>query len=173
MRTRSIMPADCARACQQLSLRLDSELSEFEIVLLEAHLRRCDACRAFGEAITGLTDTLRTGPVERPTVSFQAPRSRTRVDALFTGALRVGSAAAAVAVVALGGLIALNSSPSGAPAAAELDRVRGVLSVHERQLREMDGFTQARRAEVPRGLEAAEPVALRVAKSSRRLQGRR
>lgn len=172
MRTRSIMPADCARACQQLSLRLDSELSEFEIVLLEAHLRRCDACRAFGEAITGLTNTLRAGPVERPTVSFQAPRGRTRVHALFTGALRVGSAAAAIAVVALGGLIGLNSSTSGVPA-AELDRVRGVLSVHERQLRELDGFTHARRAEVPRGLEAAEPVALRVAKSSRRLQGRR
>jgi predicted anti-sigma-YlaC factor YlaD len=151
---------------------MDSELSEFEIMLLEAHLRRCDACRAFGEAITGLTNTLRTGPVERPTVSFQAPRSRTRVDALFAGALRVGSAAAAVAVVALGGLIALNSSTSGVPA-GELDRVRGVLSVHERQLRELDGNTQARRAEVPRGLEAAESVALRVAKSSRRLQGRR
>jgi anti-sigma factor RsiW len=172
MRTRSIMPADCARACQQLSLRMDSELSEFEVVLLEAHLRRCDACRAFGEAITGLTNTLRAGLVERPTVSFQPPRSRTRVDALFTGALRVGSAAAAVAVVALGGLIALNSSTSGVPA-AELDRVRGVLEVHERQLQKLDGFTQATRAEVPRGLEAAEPVALRVAKSSRRLQGRR
>lgn len=151
---------------------MDSELSEFEVVLLEAHLRRCDACRAFGEAITGLTNTLRAGPVERPTVSFQAPRSRTRVDALFTGALRVGSAAAAVAVVALGGLIALNSSTSGVPA-GELDRVRGVLEVHERQLQKLDGFTQATRAEVPRGLAAAEPVALRVAKSSRRLQGRR
>jgi anti-sigma factor RsiW len=166
------MPADCSRACQQLSLRMDSELSEFEIVLLEAHLRRCDACRAFGEALTGLTNTLRAGPVERPTVSFQAPRSRTRVDALFTGALRVGSAAAAVAVVALGGLIALNSSTSAGPS-TELDRVRGVLEVHERQLRKLDGFTQATRPEVPRGLEAAEPVALRVAKSSRRLQGRR
>ncbi len=172
MRTRSIMPADCARACQQLSLRMDSELSEFEIVLLEAHLRSCDACRAFSDAVTGLTNTLRTGPVEQPSVSFQAPRSRSRVDALFTGALRVGSAAAAVAVVALGGLIALNSSGSGAPT-PELDRVRGVLEVHERQLRELDGFTQVRRAEVPRGLEAAESVALRDAKSSRRLQGRR
>jgi hypothetical protein len=94
------------------------------------------------------------------------------VDALFTGALRVGSAAAAVAVVALGGLIALNSSTSGVPA-AELERVRGVLQVHERQLRQLDGLTQARRSEIPRGLAAAEPGALRVAKSSRRLQGRR
>jgi hypothetical protein len=94
------------------------------------------------------------------------------VDALFTGALRVGSAAAAVAVVALGGLIALNSSTSGVPA-AELDRVRGVLSVHERQLQQLDGPAMTRRPEVPRGLAAAESVALRVAKSSRRLQGRR
>lgn len=169
---RSIMPADCARACQQLSLRLDSELSEFELVLLEAHLRRCAECRAFGETIAGLTTTVRSSPVERPSVSFQAPRSRTRVDALLTGALRAGSAAAAVAVVALGGLIALNGSTSTVPA-AELARVRGVLELHERQLQRLDGAALARTPQVPRGLAAAEREALRVTTSSRRHQGRR
>jgi hypothetical protein len=152
---------------------MDFELSEFESVLLEAHLQRCEACRAFGQAVTGVTKTLREGPLEQPTVSFQPVRSRTRLDVLVSNTLRVGSAAAAIAVVALGGLIALNSSPN-AVSAAELDRVRGVLGLHERQLRQLDGVALTQRPEVPRGLAAAEPVApLRVAKSSRRLQGRR
>ena len=81
---RSIMPADCARACQQLSQHMDSELSEFELVLLEAHLRRCDDCRAFGQAITGLTETLRAVPMESPSVSFQPPRIRARLDHWFS-----------------------------------------------------------------------------------------
>ena len=169
---RSILPADCARACQQLSLRLDSELSEFELVLLEAHLRRCADCRAFGESITGLTNALRTGPVEQPSVSFQPPRTRTRFDTVLTGALRAGSAAAAIAVVALTGLIAFNGSTSTVPA-ANLTQIRGVLDLHERQLQALDGFAQASRPEVPRGLAAAERVVLRSTRSSRRLQGRR
>ena len=169
---RSIMPADCARACQQLSLRLDSELSEFEFVLLEAHLRRCDECRAFGQSITGLTETLRSGPVEQPSLSFQPPRSRTRLDTVFTGALRAGSAAAVLAVVALSGLIALNGSTSAVPG-AELAKVRGVLELHERQLEQLDGLALAATPQVPRGLAAAERTALRVATGSRRHQGRR
>ena len=169
---RSIMPADCARACQQLSLRMDSELSEFELVLLEAHLRRCADCRAFGETITGLTRTLRDAPVAQPAVSFHAPRSRTRLDTVFTGALRVGSAAAAIAVVALTGLIALNG-PTNGVRGADLGRIRGVLELHERQLQQLDGLAQRNAREVPRGLAQAERDALRIATGSRRLQGRR
>src|SRR5215210_1148036 len=66
MRMRAIMPADCARASEQLSLRLDSELSEFERVLLEAHLARCANCRAFAESVTGLTMAIRNVPAEQP-----------------------------------------------------------------------------------------------------------
>jgi predicted anti-sigma-YlaC factor YlaD len=170
MRMRSIMPADCARACQQLSQHMDSELSEFELVLLEAHLARCDDCRAFGQTITGLTETLRSVPMEQPSVSFQPPRIRTRFDALFTGALRAGSAAAAVAVVALTGLIAFNGSSTAIPA-VDIEQARSVLSLHEQQLQQLDRAHAETR--VPRGLAAAERVGMPAVSSSRRRQGRR
>jgi predicted anti-sigma-YlaC factor YlaD len=172
MRMRSIMPADCARACQQLSQHMDSELSEFELVLLEAHLKRCDDCRAFGHAVTGLTETLRAAAPESPSVSFQPPRIRTRFDLLLTGALRAGSAAAAIAVVALTGLIAFNGSSSGIPA-GDIEQARSLLGLHERQLQQIDAFGPAQTPEVPRGLAAAERVGMPAVTSSRRHQGRR
>jgi hypothetical protein len=172
MRMRSIMPADCARACQQLSQHMDSELSEFELVLLEAHLGRCDDCRAFGQAITGLTETLRAVPMESPSVSFQPPRIRARFDTFLTGALRAGSAAAAVAVVALTGLIAFNGSSSAIPA-VDIEQARSVLDLHERQLRQLDSFGHAQTPEVPRGLAAAERTGMPAVTNSRRRQGRR
>lgn len=169
---RSILPADCARARQQVSLREDSELSEFELMLLSAHLSRCDDCLAFEHGVTGLTETLRAVPVESPTISFQPPRRRARLDVLLAGSLRAGSAAAAIAVVAISGLIALNGSTQGVPA-ADLARARAVVNLHERQLQRLDAYGQTRRPVIPRALASAERVALRVTTSSRRLQGRR
>ena len=164
---RSILPADCARARQQLSLRVDSELSEFELVLLEAHLMRCDDCRAFEHGLAGFTEALRAVPVETPSISFQPPRRRARLDVILATSLRAGSAAAAIAVVAISGLIALQgSSTSG----IDVRRARPVLDLHERQLQRLDGLAPN---PVPRGLAAAERTAMRVAPSSRRLQGRR
>jgi predicted anti-sigma-YlaC factor YlaD len=153
-----------------MSLRVDSELSEFEGVLLDAHLSRCDDCRAFAQGLTSFTETLRAIPVEEPSISFQAPRRRARLDVVFAGALRAGSAAAAVAVVAISGLIAFNGSSQGV-STAELTRARTVLDLHERQLRRLDAFGET--SNVPRGVSSAERVALRVATNSRRLQGRR
>jgi predicted anti-sigma-YlaC factor YlaD len=168
---RSILPADCARARQQLSLRLDSELSEFEFVLLSAHLTRCDECRAFEHGITGLTEALRTVAVEKPSISFQPPRRRAGLEVLLAGSLRAGSAAAAVAVVALTGLIAFNGSTSQVPA-ADLAQVRAVLDLHERQLQALDRSGETA-PQVPRGVAEAERLTLLVSTSSRRLQGRR
>jgi predicted anti-sigma-YlaC factor YlaD len=166
---RSILPADCARARQQLSLRVDSELSEFELVLLEAHLARCDDCRAFEHGVTGLTKALRAVPVETPSISFQPPRRRARLDVVLATSLRAGSAAAAVVVVAISGLIALQGS-STSVGGIDVQRTRPVLDLHERQLQRLDGLAQN---PVPWGLAAAERTAMRVAPSSRRLQGRR
>jgi predicted anti-sigma-YlaC factor YlaD len=169
---RSILPADCGRARQQLSLRVDSELSEFELLLLNAHLTRCDDCRMFEQGITGLTAALRTVPVETPSITFQPPRRRARLDVVLAGSLRAGSAAAAIAVVAISGLIALNGSTSTV-SAIDLEQARSVLNLHERQMQQLDGFDGASRP-VPRGLVAAERVAaMRIDTSSRRLQGRR
>jgi predicted anti-sigma-YlaC factor YlaD len=182
MRVRAIMPADCARACQQLSLRLDSELSEFESVLLEAHLARCADCRAFGQSITGFTGVLRAVPAEAPSVTFQVTRSRRMI---LASSLRAASAAAAVAVVTLGGLVALQGSRDRVPG-VDLQQARLVMGVHESQLQRLDKFGETPTREVPPGLAAAEgetptgPVRAsgaaqrtRVITSARRNQGRR
>jgi predicted anti-sigma-YlaC factor YlaD len=166
---RSILPADCARARQQLSLRVDSELSEFELVLLEAHLTRCDDCRAFEHGVSGFTMALRAVPVETPAISFQPPRRRARLDVVLATSLRAGSAAAAI--VAISGLIALQGS-STSVRGIDVQRARPVLDLHERQLQRLDRFGQVQNP-VPRGLAAAERTAMQVAQSSRRLQGRR
>jgi hypothetical protein len=169
---RSILPADCARARQQLSLRVDSELSEFELVVLDAHLGRCEDCRAFEHGLTGLKAALRTAPIEEPSISFQPPRRRAGLDVVLGASLRAGSAAAAVAVVAISGLIALNGSSTAVPA-VDRERARSVLNLHERQLRRLDAFGLTQSPQIARGVAAAERVVPRVSPNSRRLQGRR
>ncbi len=165
---RAILPADCAGACQQLSLRMDSELSEFETVLLEAHLGRCADCRAFGQSLTGLTATLRAIPPERPMVTFQPPPRSNRLEALFSGSLRVASAAAVFAVVAVTGLIALQGEPNSV-SGVNIREAQAFMELHERRLVALEGLAQTQvRAAVPRGLAAAEnagPIAARIAGS--------
>lgn len=159
MRKRAILPAECAQACQHLSLRADGELSEFESVLLEAHLAVCPDCQSFEKGVTGFTTVLRAVAPEQPIVSFKLPRGRSRANALLATSLRAGSAAAALAIVALTGLAtfhtALHSSPS-APQGANLGETRLVLDLHERQLQHLDSLGRARKLVVPHGLAAAE-----------------
>ena len=171
MRMRSIMPADCARACQRkLSQHMDSELSEFELVLLE-HLGRCDDCRAFGQAITGLTETLRAVPMESPSVSFSlrafAPGS-TRSSRGRSRQVRCGSRRRRRAD---GPHCILGSS--SAISAVDIEQARSVLDLHERQLRQLDSFGYAQSPEFRRGLAAAERTGMPAVTNSRRRRGRR
>jgi predicted anti-sigma-YlaC factor YlaD len=159
MRKRAILPAECAQACQQLSLRADRELSDFETVLLEAHLAVCADCRAFEKGVSGVTSLLRAVPLEQPIVSFQLPRGRSRANALLASSLRAGSAAAAVAIIALAGLATFNSALRGSPSGTQSGNVgetRLVLDLHERQLQQLDGLGLTRKLVVPHGLAAAE-----------------
>src|SRR5438445_829751 len=159
MRKRAILPAECAQACQQLSLGAGRELSEFEIVLLEAHLAVCADCQAFEKGVAGFTTLLRAVPLEQPIVAFQLPRGRSRANALLVTSLRAGSAAAALAIVALTGLAtfhtALHRSPGAGPS-ANPGEARLVLDLHERQLQHLDSLGRARKLVVPHGLAAAE-----------------
>jgi predicted anti-sigma-YlaC factor YlaD len=159
MRKRAILPAECAQACQQLSLRADHELSDFETVLLEAHLAVCTDCRAFEKGVTGVTSLLRAVSLEQPIVPFQLPRGRSRANALFTSSLRAGSAAAAVAIIALTGLAtfhgALHRSPGGTQS-ANVGETRLVRDLHERQLQQLDSLGRTRKLVVPHGLAAVE-----------------
>jgi predicted anti-sigma-YlaC factor YlaD len=159
MRKRAILAAECAQACQQLSLRADHELSEFETVLLEAHLAVCADCRAFEKGVTGVTTLLRAVPLEHPIVPFQLPRGRSRANALLASSLRAGSAAAAVAIVALTGFATLHTalprSPSGAQSKS-VGETRRLLDLHERQLQQLDNFGRTDKFVVPHGLAAVE-----------------
>jgi hypothetical protein len=58
-------PHTCDRAREWVSLRLDEEISELEDALLEAHLRRCGACREYEAGVRGAVLALRSRPLER------------------------------------------------------------------------------------------------------------
>ena len=151
---RSPIPSDeCARASEWASLRLDDQLSDFEEVLLEAHLARCAECRAFAATISGLTYSLRAAELRQPTFAFDPPRSaRGR-----TFALRAVSAAAVVAVVGVSGLVSLQLSTSRArPGAPTVERK--VIGLKERQMNELTGGTTRPRTQVRQSLASAEQM---------------
>jgi hypothetical protein len=150
---RNRIPADeCARACEWVSLRLDEQLSDFEEVLLEAHLARCAECRAFAASAAGVTQVLRSTPLEQSAFTFEAPhRTRGR-----TVALRAVSAAAAVAVVGLSGLVSLQLSASRARPGAAVERK--VIGLKEKQMDELAGLAQRANRQVRPSLAAAEQV---------------
>jgi predicted anti-sigma-YlaC factor YlaD len=96
------------RAREAASARLDDELTELDVLRLEAHLRRCPACREFAADAAALTAELRRAPLERPAAAVFQPRRRTRVSAL-----RVQAAAAAVVALAATGSLALGRLAAG------------------------------------------------------------
>jgi len=104
MRSFSTRSWACDRAREAVSLRLDSELSQLEEVLLERHLGRCAACAAYAAETAAITGELRRAPLvalERP---IDLPRRR-RAGHVFRGGAWAG--AAAVAVTALGAMLTL------------------------------------------------------------------
>ncbi|CAN5785098.1 hypothetical protein BH18ACT13_BH18ACT13_12120 [soil metagenome] len=82
---------------EQVSLRLDDELSQLELRMVAAHLERCADCHAFEASMRELTEKLRAAPLESPRLPIVVRRVR-RVS-LSTAQL---SAAAALAVAVLG-----------------------------------------------------------------------
>jgi predicted anti-sigma-YlaC factor YlaD len=109
----------CERARQWASLRADGELSEFEGLLLAAHLSRCSECRAFRRDVDRMAAALRGSPLEQPSFPIDVPGRRR----LGARVVHIGSAAAAaalaLAVVLTGGLSTIAGStrthaPSGA-----------------------------------------------------------
>jgi hypothetical protein len=151
---RSPIPSDeCVRAHEWASLRLDDQLSDFEEVLLEAHLARCPECREFAASVSGLTLALRAADLEQPAFAFDPPRSTRGT----TYALRAVSAAAAIAVVGVSGLVSLQLSGSrarpGAPAVPP-----EVIGLKERQMNQLARATSSSRVLVRQSLASAEQV---------------
>lgn len=107
-----------------VSAELDGELSEFESVLLRAHLGRCDSCSTFKADAAGFAAALRGAPLEPLSRPIAVPHRRR----IAFQPLRVPAVAAlAVAMLALGGLFAslhsgaISVRPSSSSAAAALD----------------------------------------------------
>jgi predicted anti-sigma-YlaC factor YlaD len=98
----------CKRVREQVSLRLDDELSELERRMLDVHLGRCETCRAYAASVVDFTSLMRQAPavpLTRPVVVSHIRRDvMTRV--------QVG-VAAAFAVAALGLGVQVSWSDSG------------------------------------------------------------
>jgi predicted anti-sigma-YlaC factor YlaD len=102
----------CERARECASLRLDGELSEFEQALLIAHLGRCEGCRSFAAELEGVTERIRTTPLE-PLEQPVALPSRRRIS---SRPVEIAAAAALMltALGVTGALTTIESSHSGA-----------------------------------------------------------
>jgi predicted anti-sigma-YlaC factor YlaD len=122
-------------------LRLDDELSEFELFLLDSHLERCAECCEFVRGTAAFTAALRAAPLEereRPMVSELSPPRRRHPRLVV---LRVASAV--VLVVATGGAIDLAQERHRVGDAPQIDT--SVLSAGAAQ-EEVAGSVAARRA---------------------------
>ena len=150
------MSGECDRARQWASTEVDGELSNFERVLLHAHLDACPSCREFGESITGLTTALRQARLEQlaQPIAIGRPRRRAR--------LRLAPAAAAMAVAAVGlGSILATSMRSSSVAAvpAPVQVTTGPLASIEtmdlrtsKALARLNAFQQSSNAKAARSL---------------------
>jgi hypothetical protein len=129
----------CERARAWGALAPDAELAELERRLLDAHLRRCGACRHFAAEVAAVTSELRATALRRPTRAVFQPAARRRE--LARRARAIG-AVAAVALVAVG-IAARQPLPTREPAQrpAVADRT-------QRDEAEIQAFRRLRRESV-------------------------
>lgn len=108
--------AQCDRARNWVSLRLDGALSELESALLDRHLAGCAECRGFEVDVTAHTSLLRAAPLETPVARVVLPERgrRGRLVAL-QGVGTMAAALAAALTLVSGGL---RSTPPAQGAAA-------------------------------------------------------
>jgi anti-sigma factor RsiW len=130
--------ARCERAREYASLAVDGELSQFEHVLLRAHLEGCAGCRSYNSGLVATTERLRNAPLERLDRPITLP-SRQRVVSFRS--VQAGLAAAlVVTAIGLGGLLSTLSSS---------DSVRPVTQVNDMsERREMRDINRARLQEI-------------------------
>ena len=127
----------CARVREQVSLDLDSELSQLEQRMLAAHLDRCERCAVYATDVREFTERMRNAP----RAVMQRPVVVRRRRALTTVRLQVGVAAAfALAALGLGTQIASSTDsqstfaryegqPTFNPPRSVLEREEAILRV--------------------------------------------
>ena len=87
--------AGCERAREWISLEVDEELPELDRARLRAHLARCAACAEVADRVRVVATMLADAPLEEPTATVAVPPRR-------IGIVRLGLAAAVIAIVAGG-----------------------------------------------------------------------
>jgi ferric-dicitrate binding protein FerR (iron transport regulator) len=128
----------CERARQWASLRVDGELSELEVGLLERHLESCASCRAFAAGVAATTELVRATPPEKPEIAYSPPRPR--VIRLPVG--RRTAIAAIAAAAALGSFVGSSfQRPAPPPAPASVPQV-SFLTRDLNQLRQLPHQTK-------------------------------
>ena len=120
---------ECERTRASISAALDGELSEFESLLLRAHLDGCDTCREFEVSAQLSTTALRAAPLEQVTRPLALPSKRRRAVGL-----RVPSAAAAaVLMVAFGGVFESLQGGAARPSSVAFDNRADAQAIAKRQ----------------------------------------
>src|ERR1700748_1097304 len=102
----AVLSAECEYARARVSLALDGELSQVERAHLRAHVGCCTECAAYARDLDGLTQELRSAPLQRP--RGRAPARRRRHGAR---RLQLGLGAAVVALAAGLGSLAGSLTP--------------------------------------------------------------
>jgi predicted anti-sigma-YlaC factor YlaD len=112
-----------------ISAALDGELSEFESLLLRAHLVGCDSCGEFEASAQISTTALRAAPFEPLTRPLVLPSKRRHALGL-----RVPSAAAAaVVMVIFGGVFESLHGGAAKPSTTAFDNRQDIQAIAKRQ----------------------------------------
>ena len=124
----------CARVREQVSLELDSELSQLEQRMLAAHLERCAECAVYAADVRDLTERIRSAPLH----TMRRPVVVRRHRSLAATRLQIGAAAAlALAALGLGTELAVTPEPrrarSRASRAGRISRRRGACTSRSRR----------------------------------------
>jgi Putative zinc-finger len=156
VRDLAILPAACHRTRQHVSLRLDRQLSELEVAVMEHHLARCPACRRFADELEGVTEALRSADLVEPPIRFEVPHQPSRI-----GVSRAGAAAAAaiLVTVALGGVAGLGPDAPSKGYRANAQNLEEQVAVTEHFSLVPDG-SGSEATRTPQGVEAARGTTL-------------
>jgi predicted anti-sigma-YlaC factor YlaD len=134
---------ECERTRASISAALDAELSELESVRVRTHLNGCDVCREFEASAQFSTTALRAAPLEPLTRPIALPSRRKRA----LGVRVPSAAAAAVLMVAFGGVFETLHGGAAKPSTVVFDNRQDMLSIAKRQKQAEYQLLLARRAE--------------------------
>ena len=133
---------ECERTRASISAALDDELCELESLRVRAHLDACDVCREFEASAQFSTTALRMAPLEPLTRPLALPSRRKRA----VGVRVPSAAAAAVLMVAFGGLFESLHGGAAKPSAIAFDNRQDMLAIAKRQQQANNLQLLARRA---------------------------